>query len=160
MTLIEYLNSTEITNETRQFNKELLKKYPWLNVKRFNTNITEEEENDFTWLDDMPRGWRIAFGDQICEDIDKALKKHNFENNYYIMQIKEKFGTLRWYDCSKPKELYEEMNNIIFKYEDLSEHTCIECGKPATKMSIGWISPYCDNCIGTMKYTEIERDTE
>ena len=38
------------------------------------------------------------------------------------------------------KEVYE----IIKKYENLSRNTCISCGEPATKISDGWISPFCD----------------
>ena len=37
--------------------------------------------------------------------------------------------------------------------------TCIVCGKPATKMSTGWISPYCDDCVNpNRKYTKIGED--
>ena len=35
---------------------------------------------------------------------------------------------------------------ILPKYEELSERTCIKCGKPATKISQFWISPWCDFC--------------
>ena len=48
------------------------------------------------------------------------------------------------------------MQQFIAKYEDLSYKTCISCGKPATKISKGWISPYCDDCIGSHEYTLIE----
>lgn len=32
-----------------------------------------------------------------------------------------------------------------FTKSDL-EFTCIVCGRPATKISTGYISPYCDDC--------------
>ena len=48
------------------------------------------------------------------------------------------------------------MEKIIPKYEELSYHTCINCGKPATKRSTGWICPYCDDCIGDRDYTDIK----
>lgn len=106
----------------------------------------------YTELDHMPTGWRKAFGIQMCKEIKKELKKYNYLYKYRIMQIKEKFGTLRWYDNGSPDGC---VNNIISKYEDISYHTCIVCGKPATKISKGWISPYCDNCIGNCGYNEI-----
>lgn len=28
----------------------------------------------------------------------------------------------------------------------LCERTCIVCGEPATRMTRGWICPYCDEC--------------
>ena len=49
---------------------------------------------------------------------------------------------LRWYDDGAPREVFD----IISKYEQLSETTCINCGQPATLISKGWISPYCDEC--------------
>lgn len=97
----------------------------------------------YTELDAMPEGWRKAFGLQMCDEIKEALIKNNYLKQYRIIQIKEKFGTLRWYDAAAPEEVYR----IIDKYEDISEKTCIVCGKPATYISTGWISPYCDEHI-------------
>ena len=110
----------------------------------------------YTELDAMDDGWRKAFGIQMCKEIKKELKKHKFLYKYRIVQIKEKWGYLHWYDTGIPKDssIYE----IIRKYEDISSKTCIVCGKPATKMSTGWISPYCDDCIGNKKYTKIGED--
>lgn len=107
----------------------------------------------YTELDHMPDGWRKAFGIQMCKEIKKELIKCNYLYKYRIMQIKEKFGTLRWYDNGSPEGC---VNNVIDKYEDISYHTCIVCGKPATKISKGWISPYCDNCIGDRQFNELE----
>lgn len=108
----------------------------------------------YTELDAMESGWRKAFGIQMCKEIKTELKKHKFLYKYRIVQIKEKWGYLHWYDASVPKDsnIYE----IIRKYEDISYKTCVVCGKPATKMSTGWISPYCDDCIRDRNYTEIK----
>jgi len=107
-----------------------------------------------TELDAMDKGWRKAFGIQMCKEIRTALLKHGWKAlfKYRIMQIKEKWGELCWYDSYAPKGVFD----IIRKYEDISRHTCIDCGAPATKMSTGWICPYCDNCIGDREYTEID----
>ena len=108
----------------------------------------------YTELDAMEPGWRKAFGIQMCKEIKAELKKHKFLYKYRIVQIKEKFGYLHWYDGGTPKD--SKIYNIIRKYEDISYKTCIVCGKPATKMSTGWISPYCNDCISNKKYTEIK----
>lgn len=105
----------------------------------------------FTELDAMETGWKNAFGIQMCKEIKVALKKNNCLRKYRITQIKEKYGSLRWYDAGAPKEVYE----IISKYEQISAKTCIICGKPAEYISKGWISPYCGNCIGNRNYTKI-----
>lgn len=97
----------------------------------------------YTELDALDTGWRKAFGVKICKEIKKALLKeggYKALHRYRIAQIKEKFGFLHWYDCNDTKSVQE----IISKYEDISYHTCVVCGKPATKLSTGWICPYCD----------------
>lgn len=97
----------------------------------------------YTELDDMPDGWRKAFGIQMCKEIKKALKKKKGALRHYrIVQIKEKFGGLRWYDNTYA----EEIQAIIRKYEQISFRTCINCGEPAECISTGWISPYCNKC--------------
>lgn len=121
-------------------NKELCDTYPFLiptDVKDWNY--------EYTLLDEMPRGWRIVFGEQMCQDIKDVLLDEGGQlllNSYHVLEIKEKFGYLHWYGSFYTKRL----NYIINKYERLSEHICINCGKTATKISKGWISPWCDDC--------------
>lgn len=110
----------------------------------------------YTELDAMDAGWRKAFGIQMCKEIKKELKKHKFLYKYRIVQIKEKWGYLHWYDRGIPKD--SKIYDIIRKYEQISAKTCVVCGKPATKMSTGWISPYCDDCIGDHNFTEIDKN--
>lgn len=101
-----------VETKIKEFNKALLEKYPWLTPtnrwtgkkitdcmngkqKGFWLNDSDKyPEYDYTYteLDDMPDGWRIAFGDQMCEEIHQELVKFNFLNEYRIVQIKEKYG--------------------------------------------------------------------
>lgn len=94
-------------------------------------------------LDALDEGWRRKFGIDICKDLRKQLWKERFLFKYRIVQIKEKFGGLRWYDSGSSREVAD----IIRKYEDLSYHTCIHCGKPAKYITSGWICPYCEDCV-------------
>lgn len=48
--------------------------------------------------------------------------------NYKISQIKEKFGSMRFYFTPSNMELYREMGSIVLKYEIESENTCDICG--------------------------------
>ena len=94
----------------------------------------------YTELDAMDDGWRKAFGIQMCEEIKTQLKKEKYLYKYRITQIKEKFGRLEWYDEGHSPEV----GGIIEKYGEMSYNTCIVCGEPATKITCGWICPYCD----------------
>jgi hypothetical protein len=120
-------------------NKKLCEKYPFLIVKnRWTGKIPEDYDYSYTEIDDMPVGWFTAFGMKMLEELNEALG--DFREKYFITQIKEKFGGLRWYDFGATEAAHE----VIDKYEKLSYTTCIECGQPATKIKGGWISPYCD----------------
>ena len=137
-------------------NKALLEKYPWLTPYNVCTGEPiEDYDYEDTWADDIPYGWRLAFGDQMIEELDQLLRKYNFRDEYRIFQIKEKFGELRWYDDGFPQEGYEEYQDWICKYEGLSSRTCINCGKPAIGLTKGWIMPLCKDCMKDMPYTPI-----
>lgn len=131
-------------------NKNLCEKYPFLVPRnRFSGKVVDDYDYSYTELDAMPEGWRFAFGEKICEEIMQELNKIENEKvrfSYRIVQIKEKFGYLRWYTNWSTIGL----DNIIRKYEQISERTCIKCGAAATKISNGWISPWCDSCANSL----------
>lgn len=87
----------------------------------------------------------------MCEEIRAELVRVDYLDKYRITQIKEKYGTLRWYDLGCTERMLHE---IIPKYERLSARICIQCGEPATKISTGWISPYCDICADKIGHYE------
>lgn len=135
-------------------NKELIEKYPFLTVR----NVWTDEilDTEYTQFDMIPDGWRKAFGMQMIEELNSILVKAGCIDDYRIIQIKEKFGALRWYDNGIPKNAFEEYTAWADKYSELSARVCINCGKPATKLSRGWICPYCDDCASKMKYTDFD----
>ena len=135
---------------TIEKNKKLVEKYPFLLIKTdYWTGeklAPEEIKYTTTWFDDIPEGWAKAFGEQMCDELLEILKKADYVDKYQIVQIKEKFGGLRWYDEGVPDNIWDEYWAWIHKYETLSYKTCIICGKPATRMTTGWICPVCDDC--------------
>ena len=152
--------------QTKMENKRLCKRYPFLRPRnRFDDIIMWEHPKwdwryqrpyEWTELDCMPDGWRKAFGKQMCEEIRNALIEDNYLYKYRIVQIKEKYGSLRWYDWGAP----QKVQDIIDKYEEISTHTCIRCGRPATKISTGWICPFCDKCADKLSDRIDFRDIE
>ena len=98
------------------------------------------------WLEELPIGWIIAFGDQLADDVIALAKKYKFENEYEVLQIKEKFGGLRWYVSHVPHEMFMEHSVLIQKYEEMSYHTCVVCGRPAEIPKKIYDLPVCDEC--------------
>ena len=94
------------------------------------------------WYNYIPEGWRDAFGMELLEDIRKSLKKSKRLRKVRILDVKEKWGSLSIYFDSYPGDLRFVLNN----YELVSRYTCIKCGKVATHVQMGWISPYCESC--------------
>ena len=125
-------------------NKELIAEYPFLLPRNvFTGKVSDDYDYRYTLLDDMPRGWKGAFGEQLCRELKEALIKEGILEDYRVVQVKEKFGQLRWYDNCCSGKVYK----VIDKYESLSEHTCIECGCEGKMRDLfGWISPYCGAC--------------
>lgn len=72
---------------------------------------------------------------KLCQD----LQSIGF--NGHIAQIKEKFGTLRFYVDDASEKIYE----LIEQAENLSAHTCEICGKLGVyKVVRGWCMTRCD----------------
>jgi hypothetical protein len=139
-------NTKNPTSEQKE-NYELILEYPFLLPKNRwdrGLQITSDFAFDFSWteIDAMPKGWFKAFGKQMLEELKRFIveKRPGFLYEYTITDIKEKYGSLRWYDNGTLEGMY----NIINKYEELSLSTCIICGKEGTiDNSECWITPLC-----------------
>ena len=110
-----------------------------------------EKVNNYEWVYSIPQGWEELARRMIaeCEAIDST---------YTIDDLKEKFGSMRvyshcqsWYD-NEINDYGRAIENIEDKYETLSTRTCCACGHPATKISTGWILPWCDECGSDEKH--------
>lgn len=123
-------------------------KYEWLKIRNvFDDDYIYDDDGSYlSWAEGIPDGWYKAFGEQMIDELHYILDKWCFTDRYRIMQIKEKFGMIRWYDNGVPQYMCEEYDEWLDKYERLSEETCIKCGDKATHMTTGWIVPLCDKC--------------
>ena len=128
--------------------------YPWLRLENLYTGKIDEELDA---MDDMPDGWKLAFGDMFCEEMDAAIRKANLVDDFVVLQVKEKWGFLHFYVSHHT----DEINDIIRKYEILSSRICLGCGKPDVSMlNLSWISPLCEDCYNehisdTRPYSEV-----
>jgi hypothetical protein len=76
------------------------------------------------------------------EDIDDAKVRMDEEAQKVptVVQVKEKFGTLRFYIRAGTDEHY----NYISFAESMSAVTCETCGKPGKRLGRGWIYTACE----------------
>lgn len=65
------------------------------------------------------------------------------EEGVVIAQIKEKYGTLRFYTNGGESE---ELRDMIHKAEDESGLICEDCGSPGVLYTRGWLRTLCDSC--------------
>ena len=115
--------------------------YPFLIPRDVDGN--RDEEFDYEYLDlEIPTGWRRLFF-QMCSDIKPLLEKEGVLDDFYFLQVKEKFNTLRCY-CNGVAS--QEVEDIIAKYEHMAFYVCTQCGKPATCVSTGYWASFCDDC--------------
>ena len=90
--------------------KEIIEKYPFAEVY----NI-KGEALEYSWLELIPSVWSEAFGEQMLEDLAKAIKRSG-ASKVHIIDMKEKYGELRI-----QTDVYnEEIERVIDKYEKIS----------------------------------------
>ena len=80
-------------------------------------------------------GWLLMVKELIEKIIDKGWNKE-------VCQVKEKFGSLRFYINSASKEVHD----LINEYENKSLEICESCGVKGELRKNGWWRTLCDTC--------------
>lgn len=78
-------------------------------------------------------GWKSLY-----EPLIDLCKQEGVE----IAQIKEKFGTLRFYVASAPDHIYDAIDEA----EKKSETMCEKCGDAGSIKTDGWMRTLCAKC--------------
>lgn len=90
---------------------------------------------------------------KLCENIEKELEKEEPKEktkhllkgrgHFEVVQVKEKFGTLRFYSHGSTDKIHE----LIQEAENKSEVTCEGCGNPGERRNMNnWIKTLCSKC--------------
>jgi len=114
---------------------ELLVKYPKLysELSYFETDI----------------GW-LNLIDELSQKLEAINNKYeDAETCVYAVQVKQKFGGLRFYVYSRDisEEDYQTCQNLIAEAEKTSYNVCESCGKPASSFKRNfWILTLCKEC--------------
>jgi len=90
-------------------------------------------------------GWRHPIGSKITRALSLLRPKLGVEYFPCASQVKEKYGTLRFYMTCET----DEMSKIIRTAEKKSAITCEGCGLPGKRNTLGWISTLCNQCRGS-----------
>lgn len=72
------------------------------------------------------------------------IEETGVPTGFRSVQVKEKFGTLRWYVCSSEDEDRLHAGRIISAAEWVSGAVCETCGAPGRTRPGGWIRTMCD----------------
>ena len=138
--------------QLKMHNKKLVKKYPWLAPRDYWSGKIDKNY-DYTWINwGWGKGWDIAFGQMYMDELGDAIKKSGLQKSFCILEVKEKYGQARCYTNTGDKEIF----SIIDKYETISEHVCMVCGKPDVHMTYaGWWYPCCKECWEKSKYNKL-----
>ena len=111
--------------------QELYLKYP----KIFDLSFTHR----VSW--GIPETW-VPLVDSLCHEIQEYCDTHDCEQ-VRCVQVKEKFGALRFYVDSAVEDVY----NMIRQAEEKSYDLCQECGSTENLVRTkGWIKILCKPC--------------
>ncbi len=87
-------------------------------------------------------GWFNLIED-LSEQLESIISKMEEKDRPYAVQVKEKFGGLRFY----MNDLTSEIDELITKWEVLSYFVCEQCGDKGERLSINhWITTLCQKC--------------
>lgn len=111
---------------------------------------TQEQVDKYGYMFGLAKDGRypISFGWECCEgwnpliwELIEKVAELDTEKLLKILQIKEKFGGLRFYILQGTDEIYE----LIDEYEKKSYKVCEVCGEEGKiRNDLGWIKTLCD----------------
>lgn len=149
--IYDYLHNRKVrVLKTKQEKDEFLKEKSWNQDWYFKNRITVHLWNLKKGQDEQATEEELSeiykcVQQEIKEMNEQFLKLRTIEPFEYTeaIQVKEKFGTLRFY----VKSSNEFIDGVIAMAENLSAITCEKCGKPTkTKVKAGWYKTICDEC--------------
>lgn len=115
-----------------------------------------------TILRRIPGGWgrwiRVERGwYPIIIGLDEKLA--DLDPDYRVLQVKEKFGGLRYYwrqgEATHRRGVVERGNDLVNAAVALAARTCDACGQVGTLVERrGWLRTLCMDCAGSMGYAD------
>jgi hypothetical protein len=101
------------------------------------------QETAMCWGFDCGDGW-FNIINQLCQNIQHHIdwknKKEETVAQVVVSQVKEKYGTLRFYYSGGD----DTIDGMVSMAESISGVTCEQCGNPGTQNEGGWITTLCE----------------
>ena len=133
----------------QELDKLLCERYPKMMVNR----NKDMKETCMCWGFECGDGW-FNILDQLMGNIQHHIdwknKKEEIIPQVTLDQIKEKFGTLRFYYTGGD----DVIGGMVRMAESMSGVTCEDCGNVGERRGGGWVHTYCTPCE---EAREIER---
>ena len=132
-------NYLELLHKMKQeFDKLLCERYPKMMVNR----NKDMKETCMCWGFECGNGWFNILDHlmgNIQDHIDWKNRKEEVVAQVTLDQVKEKFGTLRFYYSGGD----DTVRGMVRMAESMSAVTCEECGNPGKQVGGGWITTLC-----------------
>ena len=106
-------------------------------VDNLSEAIRARMSEEAQWLSGIGDGWV-----SIVEELNDGLAE--LYPDYEILQIKQKYGGLRYYTVG----VGTEGRALIDAAEAKSMRTCEVCGEPGGQDNSYWVETLCDTCRG------------
>jgi hypothetical protein len=125
----------------QELDELLCERYPKMMVNR----NKDMKETCMCWGFECGDGW-FNILDQLMSNIQHHIdwknKKEEIIPQVTLDQVKEKFGTLRFYYSGGD----DIIDGMVRMAESMSGCTCEECGNIGKSRGGGWIHTYCESC--------------
>jgi hypothetical protein len=132
-----------------------------LNYDEFSAKCVQLEEK-YSKLLDLNYGFEIGAG--WLSIVETFLEKASAYQEYVkVVQIKEKFGSLRiyysyreddeddWDNLSRNEEAYEMVSSLVHEAEFKSSIACVSCGTEENVVKRISYDKYCISCYDSIK---------
>jgi len=127
-----------------KYDQALVKDFPNLYRNRYGDMRTTA----MVWGFECGDGWKSLIR-QLSEKLETMILQIPEEERklFCASQVKEKFGSLRFYMSGATDEMYKAIDDA----EKESVTICEECGKKGKIRSNGWLMCLCRKCAATWK---------
>lgn len=133
----------------KNLDKQLIEKYP----KIFRDRYADLKETAMCWGFECDDGWNWLI-DSLCESVQSYIDSNNV-SQFVATQVKEKFGTLRFYGDGGD----ELIDGMTWLAEHQSETICEKCGESG-RLQVsggnpnGWMKTLCKYCAYALEYKD------